>query len=279
MAQVESLLGRVVDSLNVGVCIWELGTPGDPSSLVLRLCTPAAARFLSVEQEAVVGRPIGEGFPGSLSTPLPGVFTGVIESGEGMALGDVPYEDDVVPDGVFSVVVHPLGDNCAAVEFTNVTEARRAQAETKAQLDAAEAARLEREALSERMLASEAETREIMALTSPIIEVWSGVLALPLVGQFDLRRSQIVREKLLGAVSAQQAHAVIVDLTGIGTVDDLTANELLRLTSALGLLGAKAYLTGISPESAQTMSSLSRAIPPEMCMRTLKDALRMITRA
>jgi anti-anti-sigma regulatory factor len=268
MAQERHLLEGVIDSLSVGVCVWELTEPGDPSSLVLRICTPAAARFLSVEQAAVVGRPIGEGFPGSLSTPLPGVFAGVIESGEGVVLGDVPYQDELVPDSMFSIVVHPLGERSAVVEFTNVTEARRAQAEAKAQLEAAESAR---------MLAGEAETREIMALTSPIIEVWSGVLALPLAGQFDLRRSQIVREKLLVAVSARQAHAVIVDLTGIGTVDELTANELLRLTSALGLLGAKAYLTGISPESAQTMSSLSRPIPPEMCMRTLKDALRTIT--
>lgn len=277
MAQEGHFLEGVIDSLNVGVCVWELMEPGVPSSLVLRMCTPAAARFLSVEQAAVVGRPIGEGFPGSLSTPLPGVFAGVIESGQGMALGDVPYQDELVPDSMFSIVVHPVGDRSAVVEFTNVTEARRAQAEAKAQLEAAESARLEREALSERMLAGEAETREIMALTSPIIEVWSGVLALPLAGQFDLRRSQIVREKLLVAVSARQAHAVIVDLTGIGTVDELTANELLRLTSALGLLGARAYLTGISPESAQTMSSLSRPIPPEMCTRTLKDALRTIT--
>ena len=277
MAPEGHFLGRVIDSLNVGICVWELLEPGDPSSLVLRHCTPAAARFLSVEQAAVVGQRIGDGFPGSLSTPLPGVFTGVIESGEGMALGDVPYQDDIVPDSMFSVVVHPVGGRCAAVEFTNVTEARRAQAVAKAQLEAAEDARREREMLTEKMIAGEAETREIMALTSPIIEVWSGVLALPLAGQFDLRRSQIVREKLLIAVSARQAHAVIVDLTGIGTVDELTANELLRLISALGLLGAKAYLTGISPESAQTMSSLSRPIPPEMCMRTLKDALRMIT--
>jgi len=277
MTQVEHCLERVIDSLSVGVCVWELMESGVPSSLVLRLCNLAAARFLSVERAAVVGRPIGEGFVGSLSTPLPGVFTGVIESGEGMALGDVPYQDELVLDGVFSIVVHPLGDRFAVVEFANVTEARRAQAEAEAQLEAAEAAQLEREALSERMLAGEAETREVMALTSPIIEVWSGVLALPLAGHFDLRRSQVVREKLLVAVSARQAHAVIVDLTGIDTVDELMANELLRLTSALSLLGAKAYLTGISPESAQTMASLSRPIPPEMCMRTLKDALRTIT--
>ncbi|MGB1274754.1 MAG: hypothetical protein ACPG77_03300, partial [Nannocystaceae bacterium] len=91
MAHAGQFLERVLGSLNVGVCIWQLEEPGEPSSLVLRLCTPAAARFLSVKREAVIDRAIGEGFPGSLSTPLPGVFTRVIESGEGMALGDVPY--------------------------------------------------------------------------------------------------------------------------------------------------------------------------------------------
>ncbi len=277
MADERQILERVIDSLDVGICVWELTRPGEPSSLVLRICTPAAARFLSVKQEDVVGKAIGEGFPGSLNTPLPGVFTRVIESGEGMALGDVPYQDEVVPNGMFSVVVHPLGNRTAAVEFTNVTDARKAQAEAQTQLAAAEAARQEREVLNQRMLAREAEAREIMILTSPIIEVWNGVLVLPLAGKFDRRRNQVVREKLLIAVSTRHAHAVIIDLTGIGTVDALMANELLRLASALGLLGAKTYLTGISPESAQTMSLLDRPIPAEMCMRTLKDALRYIT--
>ena len=137
----DSLMTEVVGSLDVGVCVWELMTPGDPSSLVLRTCTGAAARFLSVEQDAVIGRAINDGFPGALSTPMPGLFMKVIESGESMALGDVPYRDQVVPDGMFSIVVHPVGSRCAAVEFTNVTEARQAQADAKAQLGAAEAAR------------------------------------------------------------------------------------------------------------------------------------------
>ncbi len=281
-----SSLQTVIENLAVGICVWELEEPGAPSSLRLRVCNAAAARFLSVKPDEVVGRRIAEGFPGSLDTPLPGVFTRVIESGEGLSLGDVPYKDEVVPDGVFSVAVHPLGERRAAVEFTNVTEERRAQAESAAMLKAAEAAREETarllvltEELDAKANALTEQRREIMTLTSPVIEVWDRVLALPLAGSFEDDRSEVIREKLLVTVSEKQARAVIIDLTGLEAVDERVANELLVLTSALGLLGARAYLTGISPASAQAISSLSRPVPPDMCLRSLKDALAHITQA
>jgi anti-anti-sigma regulatory factor len=269
--------------LDVGICVWQLEVPGERESLMLRICNPAAARFLSVKVEDVLAKRIGEGFPGSLDTPLPGVFMRVIATQAAMALGDVPYKDDVVPDGMFSIVVRPIGERSAIVEFTNVTDERRAQAETKAMLLAAEEARDKARVLAEsarvldeKLQVIEAQKRDIFALTAPVLEVGTGVLALPLAGHFDLQRSAIVREKLLDAVTATKAREVVIDVTGLGVIDELTASELVRLTRSLALLGARAYLTGISAANAQTLVNSNAAIPSNMCMRSLKIALRVI---
>lgn len=122
-----------IATLNVGVCVWELEEPGTPASLRLVAINPAAAKFLGVKIESVLGKRIHEGFPGSEKMPLPGIFTRVAETGEGMVLGDVPYVDEVVPDGVFSIRAHSQGKNRTCVEFTNVTEQRKAEKKVAAQ--------------------------------------------------------------------------------------------------------------------------------------------------
>ncbi len=119
--------------LNVGVCVWELEEPGVPASLRLVACNSAAAKFLGVKIEDVLGKRIHDGFPGSEKMPLPGLFTRVAESGEGVSLGDVPYVDEVVPDGVFSIRAHHQGNRRTCVEFTNVTEQRKAEKKVAAQ--------------------------------------------------------------------------------------------------------------------------------------------------
>lgn len=120
-------------TLDVGVCVWELEEPGTPSSLRLVAINPAAARFLGVKVESVLGKRIHEGFPGSEKMPLPGLFTRVAETAQGMVLGDVPYVDEVVPDGVFSIQAHYQGQKRVCVEFTNVTEQRKAEKKIAAQ--------------------------------------------------------------------------------------------------------------------------------------------------
>jgi anti-anti-sigma regulatory factor len=275
----ETSLGHhcdILDALAVGICVWQLTKPGDRSSLVLRVCNPAAARFLSVEIDDVLGKPITEGFPGCLETPLPGVFTRVIETGEKLELGDVPYRDEIVPDGVFSICVSPLADRRALVEFTNVTAERRAQAEAAAMLEAAEAARASSDALNDKLQIIEAQKREIQLLTAPILELWPGVLVLPLSGRFDRERSEVVREKLLTAVGNKRARKVIIDITGLESADELIVDELLRLARSLGLLGAQAYFSGISPAHAMLMVGLEHERLPKSCLRSLQDAVSQV---
>jgi serine phosphatase RsbU (regulator of sigma subunit) len=104
------------------------------------VCNKAAARFMSVKVEDVLGKRIHEGFPGSEHMPLAGLFTRTVETGEGMSLGDVSYEDAVIPNSVFSIQTHPLPNRCVCVEFTNVTDQRKAEklvSEQHVQLDQA----------------------------------------------------------------------------------------------------------------------------------------------
>lgn len=102
-------------------------------------------------------------------------------------------------------------------------------------------------------------------------------MALPLVGRFDHERSEGVREKLLEAVAASSAHEVVIDVTGLASIDATIASELLRVSRALALLGTKTYFTAISPANALTMSRLDEQLPPEGFLRNLEQALRLVT--
>lgn len=148
MENVHPFLETVVESLAVGVCVWQLERPSEPLSLVLKVCNSAAARFLSVKRSDVLGKYIEEGFPGATQTPLPGVFMKAISEGKSISLGDIPYSDEIVPDGVFSISVYPIEQSCVVVEFTNVTDERRAQSDSKSMLAAANAAREEARCLN-----------------------------------------------------------------------------------------------------------------------------------
>ncbi len=121
------IAANALDALGVGVCVWQLEEPGTPSSLRLVACSPAGARYMSVKVEDVLGKRIHEGFPGSELMPLPGIFTKVAESGQSMALGDVAYVDEVIPDSILTITVHAMPNRCVAVEFVNVTEQRMAE--------------------------------------------------------------------------------------------------------------------------------------------------------
>jgi rsbT co-antagonist protein RsbR len=93
----------------------------------------------------------------------------------------------------------------------------------------------------------------IRELSSPIIPVYEGILVLPLVGSVDSRRATEVTERLLEAISAQQAEIVIIDITGVPVIDTSTANHLLMTTRAVNLLGSRVVLVGIGAEIAQTI--------------------------
>ncbi|MBK8714384.1 MAG: STAS domain-containing protein [Deltaproteobacteria bacterium] len=114
----------------------------------------------------------------------------------------------------------------------------------------------------------------ISALSTPIIDVWEGVVTLPLVGVIDTQRAVEMTERLLARIVESGARAVIIDLTGVEVVDTATADHLVRLTRAAGLLGARCFVTGIGPNIARTLVGMGVDLGGVRTMRTLKEALR-----
>jgi rsbT co-antagonist protein RsbR len=97
---------------------------------------------------------------------------------------------------------------------------------------------------------------EIAELSTPVVKLWDGVVALPLIGTLDSNRTQVVMENLLQAIVDQTAAIAIIDITGVPTVDTLVAQHLLKTVAAARLMGADCIISGIRPQIAQTMVHL-----------------------
>jgi rsbT co-antagonist protein RsbR len=97
---------------------------------------------------------------------------------------------------------------------------------------------------------------EISELSTPVVKLWEGILALPLIGTLDSARTQIVMENLLDSIVRYEADIAIIDITGVPTVDTLVAQHLLKTVAAARLMGADCIISGIRPQIAQTMVHL-----------------------
>jgi rsbT co-antagonist protein RsbR len=100
------------------------------------------------------------------------------------------------------------------------------------------------------------QSQEIAELSTPVVKLWDGVLALPLIGTLDSQRTQVVMENLLQSVVDEGAEIAIIDITGVPTVDTLTAQHLIKTVAAARLMGADCIISGIRPQIAQTMVHL-----------------------
>jgi len=116
----------------------------------------------------------------------------------------------------------------------------------------------------------------VEALSTPIIEVWPGVLALPLVGRVDEARAAKITEKLLTRVATSRASHVILDLTGVAGVAESTMPAIVRMVRAIGLLGAACMLTGIGPEVARQVVTLALDASRIRVLGQLSDALALV---
>jgi rsbT co-antagonist protein RsbR len=98
--------------------------------------------------------------------------------------------------------------------------------------------------------------QEIAELSTPVVKLWQGILALPLIGTLDSARTQVVMENLLESIVQNEADIAIIDITGVPTVDTLVAQHLLKTVAAARLMGADCIVSGIRPQIAQTMVHL-----------------------
>ena len=115
---------------------------------------------------------------------------------------------------------------------------------------------------------------EIAELSTPVVKLWDGIIALPLIGTLDSSRTQVVMENLLHAIVAHSADLAIIDITGVPTVDTLVAQHLLKTIAAARLMGADCIVSGIRPQIAQTMVHLGVELDV-VSKATLADALAL----
>jgi len=114
----------------------------------------------------------------------------------------------------------------------------------------------------------------IRELSTPIIEVWNGVLCLPVVGIVDSQRSAEMTETLLETIVSQQARVAIIDITGIDVMDTKTADHFIKMAKAVRLLGSQCVITGINPGIAQTLTHIGVDLTGMKTLRSLRDALQ-----
>jgi len=117
--------------------------------------------------------------------------------------------------------------------------------------------------------------QELMELSTPVVRLWSGILALPLIGTLDSNRTQVVMQSLLQSLVDEKADLAIIDITGVPTVDTLVAQHLLKTIAAARLMGAECIISGIRPQIAQTIIHLGVDLGDVLTKASLADAFRL----
>jgi rsbT co-antagonist protein RsbR len=165
---------------------------------------------------------------------------------------------ETVWDNWFGPVYSRDGKQLGAISIsTDVTERERS-----------------RQALALRLQEIETQNLAILSMSAPIIEVWQGVLVVPVVGQLDANRASLLIERLLTAVGERGARYAIIDLTAVDVIDTATAQYVFRMISALRLLGTQGLVSGIRASVAQALVGLGVDLSQVTSMGTLHAALR-----
>jgi rsbT co-antagonist protein RsbR len=120
--------------------------------------------------------------------------------------------------------------------------------------------------------------REMLELSTPVVKLWEGILALPMIGTLDSARTQVVMESLLQKVVETGAQIAILDITGVPTVDTLVAQHLIKTVTALRLMGAECIISGVRPQIAQTIVHLGVDLQGITTKANLADALALALR-
>jgi rsbT co-antagonist protein RsbR len=117
--------------------------------------------------------------------------------------------------------------------------------------------------------------QDLLELSTPVVKLWDGVLALPLIGTLDSARTQVVMESLLHQIVATGSEIAIIDITGVPTVDTLVAQHLIKTVTAARLMGADCIISGIRPQIAQTIVHLGVNLSNITTKASLADAFRV----
>lgn len=161
---------------------------------------------------------------------------------------------------------HPLAALCSGIN--EMIDALSGEQERSAEY---------RRELEDKLATIERQQAAIRELSTPIMEVWDGILCLPIVGIMDTGRSADMTDALLRAVVSTRARGAIIDITGIEVMDTGTADHFIRMAKAVRLLGAECVLTGMNPQIAQTVVHMGVDMEGVTTHRSLRDALQVMT--
>ena len=120
---------------------------------------------------------------------------------------------------------------------------------------------------------------EMLELSTPVVKLWDGILALPMIGTLDSARTQIVMESLLQKIVETGSAIAVIDITGVPTVDTLTAQHLLKTVTAARLMGAECIISGVRPQIAQTIVHLGVDLGDVTTKASLADAFALALEA
>jgi rsbT co-antagonist protein RsbR len=119
----------------------------------------------------------------------------------------------------------------------------------------------------------ETQSKSLMEMSTPVTEIWAGVLLLPLVGIIDSKRAQDMMNAVLAKIADMQARFFILDISGVGVVDTAVANHLIKITKATALMGCECTISGVSPAIAQTIVDLGIDVGQVRTTANMRDAL------
>jgi rsbT co-antagonist protein RsbR len=128
--------------------------------------------------------------------------------------------------------------------------------------------------LEEKENALFAQEQALRETSTPITEIWDGVLTLPIIGALDSSRTMMVMEALLGRIAKDHARAVVMDLTGVKNIDSQVSHHLIQMVRAIQLMGSEAIITGIRPEIARALISLNIDMSDVTTRASLSDGLK-----
>jgi rsbT co-antagonist protein RsbR len=117
------------------------------------------------------------------------------------------------------------------------------------------------------------QARSLMEMSTPVTQIWSGILLLPIVGLIDSKRAADVMHAILAKISETQARIFILDISGVGVIDTAVANHLFKITRATRLMGCECTISGVSPTIAQTIVDLGIDVSEVNTTATMRDAL------
>ncbi|KYF50535.1 hypothetical protein BE08_14820 [Sorangium cellulosum] len=225
-----------------------------------------AAQTQQVTPEQILGRSERDIFPAPIAEKMIAEEVEVISSGK-----PVEYEQELPhPDGTryFYTIKFPIYDTKGAplgvgAFVTDLTDLRRSE--------------IERLSMKEQVI--RAQQAAIRELSTPLVPLAPGVLAMPLVGTIDSMRAREILETLLEGISQQSAHTAILDITGVRFVDTQVADALVSAARAARLLGARVVLTGITPAVARTFVELESSLDGIITLGTLASGISYALRA